>query len=178
MLTLSTIGKLVFKEEIGAPWTHAPATRWTATVSQNTESIYPAVVIDPVTHRPRILDFLMKMELKKLCPQSVATLLPSAEDKRMQAILYFESAVVKHVGLPIVEYLVTVEKVHFIMLNPFSTEFIADLALIAAAAPSLLAAVAQLSASGRVVRAGAAASAAPLGLAAVRHRRRPKTPPG
>jgi hypothetical protein len=44
------------------------------------------------------------------------------------------------------------------MLNPFSTEFIADLVLIAAAAPSLLAAVAQLSASGRVVRAGAAAS--------------------
>jgi hypothetical protein len=115
----------------------------------------------------------MKMELKKLCPQSVATLLPSAEDKRMQAILYFESAVVKHVSLLIVEYLVTmegdkkfgylrgfaaVEKVHLIMLNPFSTEFIADLVLIAAAAPSLLAAVAQLSASGRVVRAGAAAS--------------------
>jgi|AntAceMinimDraft_5_1070358.scaffolds.fasta_scaffold32495_3 hypothetical protein len=61
MLTLPKIGKVVFKEEIGAPLTHAPATRWTATVSQNTESIYPAVVIDPVTHRPRILDFLLKM---------------------------------------------------------------------------------------------------------------------
>jgi hypothetical protein len=173
MLSLSTIGKVVFKEETLAPWTHAPATRWTATVSQNTESIYPAVVIDPVTHRPRILEFLLKMEVKQLCSQSVATLLPVVEDKRMQAILHFESAVVNHVSLPIVEHLVTmegdkkfeylrgfeaVEKVHLIMLNPLSTAFIKELVLIAAEAPSLLTAAAQLSASGRVVRAGAAAS--------------------
>jgi len=173
MLSLSTIGKVVYKEEIGAPYMHAPATRWTATVSQNTESIFPAVVINPVTHRPRILDFLLKMEMKKLCPQSVATLLPKAEDKRMQTILYFESAVVKFVSLPIVKHLVTmegdkkfeylrgyeaVEKVYHIMLDPFSTEFIEELVLIAAAAPSLTTAAAQLSASGRVVRAVAAAS--------------------